>query len=104
MCYYHLRDNGEIIATIYYGISIVSESEPKNRINIKKGRAKAEARMIQAATINSDIQWKRYNSKKHKPSSFRVYMIKSVGFKKLGKCSPRTLKNRIQKLKDELQK
>ncbi len=115
MCYYHIRDNGEIIATIayfypeikntvYYGVSIVSESEPKNRINIKKGRAKAEARMIQAAMINSNIPWKKYNSKRGKHPSYRVLLIKGEGFKKLGKCSIRTFKNRIKRINNELQK
>ena len=87
---------------IYYGVSVVSNTEPQSKVNYKIGRGKASGRCGGAIKSKKIIRWNNYYNKKVKVDGMHDKHFDAIiwaRFNKLGSMPEQDFVDMIPKLR-----
>ncbi len=104
VAYYQIQN------AIYYGVTVVSPSEPLGDVSFKEARGKASARAynsLHSPKVVGDVPWKMYRDAPRLQIDTHGYgspfrRIREYGFQKLGRMSEHKFREIVQKLKKEI--
>jgi len=89
---------------VYYGISLVSDSEPEDRVDRAGGRNKAVGRLRSAVENHHIVDWKAQVSKgQSRFVNYKAAIVKSCGFCKLGNMTYNMFKKNLISLMFEFE-